>query len=90
VYSPVHRQSRPSNGVRENPVAGRVSEVLRMGDNALVGVQLGNPDKPPVYLSVPLHVAERNAIAVGVRVSFSLLADSIHLMVPDRLGRSRK
>jgi len=61
-----------------------------MGDNALVGVQLGNPDKPPVYLSVPLHVAERNAIAVGVRVSFSLLADSIHLMVPDRLGRSRK
>ena len=86
----LHRQSRPSNGVRENPVAGRVSEVLRMGDNALVGVQLGNPDKPPVYLSVPLHVAERNAVAVGVQVSFSLLADSIHLMVPDRFGRSRK
>ena len=86
----LHRQSRPSNGVRENPVNGRVSEVLRMGDNALVGVQVGNPDKPPVYLSVPLHVADRNSVVVGVQVGFSLLADSIHLMVPDRLGRSRK
>ena len=61
-----------------------------MGDNALVGVQVGNPDKPPVYLSVPLHVADRNSVVVGVQVGFSLLADSIHLMVPDRLGRSRK
>ena len=86
----LHRQSRPSNGVRENPVNGRVSEVLRMGDNALVGVQVGNPDKPPVFLSVPLHVADRNSVVVGVQVGFSLLADSIHLMVPDRLGRSRK
>ncbi len=86
----LHRQSRPSNGVRENPVTGTVSEVLRMGDNALVGVQVGNPDRPPTYLSIPLHVAERNSVVVGVVVSFSLLADSIHLMNPDRLGRSRK
>ena len=86
----LHRQSRPSNGVRENPVTGTVSEVLRMGDNALIGVQVGNPDRPSTYLSVPLYVAERNSIAVGVEVGFSLLADSIHLMNPDRLGRSRK
>ena len=86
----LHRQSRPSNGVRENPLSGRVSEVLRMGDNALVAVQVGNPDRPPVYLSVPLHVADRNSITAGAEVGFSLLADSIHLMIPDRLGRSRK
>ncbi len=85
----LHRQSRPSRGERENPISGRVSEVLRMGDNALVGVQVGNPDRPPVFLSVPLHVAERNEVYVGVEISFSLLADSIHLMLPDRLGRSR-
>lgn len=85
----LHRQSRPSRGERENPVSGRVSEVLRMGDNALVGVQVGKPDRPPVFLSVPLHVAERNELKVGVEISFSLLADSIHLMLPDRLGRSR-
>jgi len=85
----LHRQSRPSKGERENPLSGRVSEVLRMGDSALVGVQVGNPDRPPVFLSVPLHVAERNGVMVGTNVGFSLLADSIHLMLPDRLGRSR-
>ena len=85
----LHRQSRPSAGERENPLSGRVAEVLRMGDNALIGVQVGNPDRPPVFLSVPLHVAERNDVEVGVTVGFSLLADSIHLMHPDRLGRSR-
>lgn len=85
----LHRRSRPSAGERENPLSGRVAEVLRMGDNALVGVQVGNPDRPPVFLSVPLHVAERNGVVAGVNVSFSLLADSIHLMLPDRLGRSR-
>lgn len=86
----LHRQSRPSKGERENPVSGDVAEVVRMGDNALVSVLLGNPDRPPVYLSVPLHVAERNDIRSGASVGFSLLADSIHLMPPDRLGRSRK
>ncbi len=85
----LHRQSRPSRGERENPLNGSVSEVLRMGDNAMVGVQVGNPDRPPVYLSVPLHVAERNNVVTGAVVGFSLLAESIHLMLPDRLGRSR-
>ncbi len=85
----LHRQSRPSRGERENPLTGRVTEVLRMGDSALVGVHVGNPDRPPVYLSVPLHVAERNQVVVGADIGFSLLAESIHLMQPDRLGRSR-
>lgn len=86
----LHRQSRPSKGERENPVYGSVSEVIGMGDNALVAVILGNPDRPPVFLSVPLHVAERNSIVTGAKVGLSLLADSIHLMPPDRIGRSRK
>jgi len=86
----LHRASRPSGGERENPVIGFVSEVLRVGDNALVGVTVGNPDRPPLYLSVPLHVAERNSLTEGKEVSFSLLANSIHLMQPDRLGRSRR
>ena len=47
-------------------------------------------DKPPVFFSLPLHVAERNGIVPGVTATVSLLADSIHLMKPDRLGRSRR
>lgn len=86
----LHRLLRPSGGERENPLVGIVSEVLRVGDNALVGVTVGNPDRPPLYFSVPLHVAERNSLSEGREVSFSLLANSIHLMQPDRLGRSRR
>lgn len=86
----LHRQDRPSRGERENPITGHIGEIIRMGDNAVVGVQVGNPDRPPAFLSVPLHVAQRNSLEVGSTVSFSLLADSIHLMPPDRLGRSRK
>ncbi len=87
----LHRQSRPSKGERENPVAGQVSEIIQMGDNAVVGVSLGNADRdrPPVFLSVPIHVAERNGLVMNASVSFSLLAESIHLMPPDRHGRSR-
>ena len=86
----LHSKSKPSRGERENPVAGQVSEVLKMGDNAVVSVRVGNPARPPVFLTVPLHVAERNSLVAGSSVSVSLLADSIHLMPPDRLGRSRK
>ncbi len=86
----MHRQDRPSRGERENPLHGEVSEMLSMGDNVLVAVQPGDTDRPPIYFSVPDHVAARNSLRVGGRVGISLLADSIHLMPPDRLGRSRR
>ncbi len=86
----LHRRERPSRGERENPVQGHVAQVLTMGDNAMVSVEVARANKPPVYLSVPLHVAERNGLAPGVSATVSLLADSIHLMKPDRLGRSRR
>jgi molybdate transport system ATP-binding protein len=86
----LHRRERPSRGERENPVHGTVARVLTMGDNAMVSVDVARSDKPPVFLSLPLHVAERNGLAPGVSATVSLLADSIHLMKPDRLGRSRR
>ncbi len=86
----LHRRDRPSRGERENPLQGHVAQILTMGDNAMVSVEVARTDKPPVYLSVPLHVAERNGLAPGVSATVSLLADSIHLMKPDRLGRSRR
>lgn len=86
----LHRRDRPSRGERENPLHGKVVEVLSMGDSKVVAVQPGNHDRPPVYFSVPDHVALRNDLTPGVRVGISLLADSIHLMPPDRVGRSRR
>ena len=86
----MHRHTRPSRGERENPLTGVISELLSMGDNKLVAAHLGKPDRPPVYFSVPKHVADRNALAVGEVVKFSVLATSIHLMPPDRVGRSRR
>lgn len=86
----LHRRDRPSRGERENPLHGEVVEVLSLGDNVLIAVQPGNPHRPPVYFSVPDHVAERNGLRAGVSIGISLLADSIHLMPPDRVGRSRR
>ncbi|OED41755.1 hypothetical protein AB833_09025 [Chromatiales bacterium (ex Bugula neritina AB1)] len=86
----LHRIDRPSRGERENPIYGPVSSLLVMGDNTLVSVLIGNPDRPPLYFSVPTHVAERNQLREGLQIGFSLLADSIHLMPPDRIGRSRR
>ena len=86
----LHRRDRPSRGERENPLHGDVVEVLSMGDNVLVAVQSGETNRPPVYFSVPDHVAARNELRVGVSIGISLLAESIHLMPPDRVGRSRR
>ncbi len=86
----MHRRNRPSRGDRENPLNAVIAELLPMGDNTLVAAQLGKRGRPPVYFSVPSHAANRNSLAEGASVSFSLLADSIHIMPPDRLGRSRR
>lgn len=86
----LHRRDRPSRGERENPVSGQVADLLPLGDNLLVSINVGVADRPPVFISVPVHVASRNGLTTGVDVSFSLLAESIHLMPPDRLGRSRR
>lgn len=86
----MHRRDKPSRGDRENPLNAMIAELLPMGDSVLVAAQLGKADRPPVYFSVPLHAANRNSLAEGDSVSFSLLASSIHVMPPDRLGRSRR
>lgn len=79
----MHRRDRPSRGERENPLAGTVTEFVRLGENAALCIQVGEPNRPPVFMAVPLHVAQRNGIARGVNVTVSLLRDGIHLMPPD-------
>jgi molybdate transport system ATP-binding protein len=80
----LHRRDRPSRGERENPVAGVVTDVVRLGDNMAVSIHVDGRTRPPLFISIPRHVAQRNGIAVGVDIKVSLLAEGIHLMPPDR------
>jgi molybdate transport system ATP-binding protein len=76
----LHRRDRPSRGEHENPISGVVTEFVPLGESASVRIALdGTPDLP-LAMTVPVHVARRNGVATGERVSVSLLADAIHLM----------
>jgi molybdate transport system ATP-binding protein len=90
----LHRRDRPSRGERENPVAGVVSEFVRLGENVSLTIQVGAPDKPPLFMTLPMHVAQRNSVRLGAEVVVSLLSEGIHLMpadekqgIPGRKGR---
>ncbi len=76
----LHSRLRPSRGVRENPVKGRIVEIVHFGGHAQVILAPASAPQLRLYLDLPLHVAERNRLAVGEGIGVSLLIDSIHLM----------
>jgi len=79
----LHRRDRPSRGDRENPIGGGVEEFIPLGETASVAMKVDGIPELPLFMSIPLHVAARNRIALGERVTVSLLAEGIHLMPPD-------
>lgn len=74
----LHRRDRPSRGEHENPVEGRISDLVPFGDTASVTLRIA--DEFDLHFSVPQHVASRNGLAIGVSATVSLLAAGIHLM----------
>ncbi|HLT01606.1 MAG TPA: TOBE domain-containing protein, partial [Geminicoccaceae bacterium] len=84
----LHRRDRPSRGERENPVPGVVAEFVPLGENASVAVRVDGAPELPLFMTVPIHVARRNRIGPGERVTVSLLAEGIHLM--PREGRRER
>ena len=82
----LHRRDRPSRGERENPVGGRVVELLRFGEAVQITLDVGDPDGGTLALSMPTHVAARNGLAEGVWATISILREGIHLMPQE--GRS--
>jgi len=76
----LHRRDRPSRGERENPVSGRIVELVELGPDARITLVADGLVEHPIHFSVPAHVARRNGLAVGVPARVSLLADGIHLM----------
>ena len=80
----LHRRDRPSRGERENPLPGVVAEFVALGDSASVAVRVDGASELPLFMTISTHVARRNRIAVGERVTTSLLAEAIHLMPRER------
>jgi molybdate transport system ATP-binding protein len=78
----LHRRDRPSRGEHENPVPGRVLQMLTLGQNAEIALAPDHAPEHPVHFTVPLHVAQRNGIATGVAAAVSLLAEGVHLIEP--------
>ena len=80
---------RADDPEHENTLAGTVSHYVRLGNNAAVTVDIAGPDRPPLFLTVPLHVARAQGIAVGSDVRVALLSEGIHLMPPDEQRAER-
>ncbi|HFD16460.1 MAG TPA: TOBE domain-containing protein, partial [Rhodospirillales bacterium] len=76
----MHRRERPSRGERENPVGGRVEELLVLGESADVTMRVEGTPGLALHFTVSTHAARRNRLAPGVEVRVSLLAEGIHLM----------
>jgi molybdate transport system ATP-binding protein len=79
----LHRRDRPSRGERENPVAGKISDYIPLGETTTLAVAIDGGEEASIVLSVPTHVARRNDIQPGVEIRVSLLASGIHLMPTD-------
>ena len=81
----MHRRERPSRGERENPVRGTARDVIILGGDARVTLDVPGVDTPLTF-EVSEHVAARNRVAAGAEVSVSLLANGIHMMPASDAG----
>lgn len=75
----LHRKGRPSQGERENPVAGRVSEMIVMGGMTVITLTFAHTHET-LRFEVATHAARRNGLRQGIDASVSLLAGGIHVM----------
>ncbi len=76
----LHRRRKPSKGERENPVTGRVSEILTFNEISRIILMVEGMDNCPLVISLDTHAARRNEISVGENITVSLLAQDIHIM----------
>ncbi len=76
----LHRRGRPSLGEHENPVEGKICNLLHIAQNTHVAMIPDNDPDKPLRFSVPRHVAQRNGLEMGARVRVSILSEGIHIM----------
>jgi len=78
------RPDRPVPGDMENPVEGRVLDLLALGDSCAITFAVEGPGEHRLFLSLPAHAVRRLGLAVGDQGRVSLLAEHIHLMRPQK------
>ena len=76
----LHRRDRPSKGERENAVQGKIGELVCLGDTTLVTMWVNACEDTRLHFTLSTHVAHRNGLEAGVRLTVSLLSEGIHLM----------
>jgi len=81
----LHRRHRTSNGEQENPLSGVIIEYMILSGYVSLLIEIDATLKINLSMSVPLHVAKRNQLQYGERISVSLLSEGIHLMPFEKL-----
>lgn len=76
----LHRRRSPSKGVKENPVTGRITEIVTISGVTNIFIEVSQEPKIKLHMDLPPHVLERNQLKVGESISMSLLKTDIHLM----------
>jgi len=76
----LHRNDRPSNGEKENPVEGKVMELMALGETVNVILALDQMESAKLSFNIPSHVAKRHQVVVGSSFTVTLSRDDIHLM----------
>ena len=76
----LHQRVRPSKGTRENPVSGSIINKMTLRGITTIQMEIDQTDGQQLQMDLPEHVANRNQLQVGEKISVSLLADAIHLM----------
>jgi molybdate transport system ATP-binding protein len=72
-----------AQAVAVNTLPGTVLQYVRLGNNAALAIAIGGVDRPPVFMTVPLHEARERGIERGCDVCIALRAEAIHLMPAD-------
>ena len=65
----LHRRERPSRGERENPVHGKVADIVTLGEQTTVMLLVDDRADGKLTFTVSTHAARRNALAPGVAAS---------------------
>ena len=75
----LHRADKPSRGEAENPVTGTIANAVSLGDEISVRMYLDDIEKS-LRFRISRHVAQRNDLVAGSKITVSLKSDSMHVM----------
>ncbi|GAB2593554.1 ABC transporter ATP-binding protein [Nitrincola alkalisediminis] len=75
----LHRPDRPSNGDKENPIEGRIEELVMLGPHVSISVRPTHAPELPLRFFIPRHFVERQDLRMGMSIFVSLLGEQLHI-----------